>query len=178
MPEAQQSLQLESAERRSGLAAGQKALDANPDNLNTLLTLAPALAQEAARRPDGTALLAEAEDYANRALRGIDKTQIPRQVTLQRWELQKQAMQSKAHEALGNAALERRQFRVAISELETAVSLTPPGSGVEFLELGKAYAGVGNKADAGRVFRRAADLGPESVRKQALDQLQRLAGNR
>ena len=104
------------------------------------------------------------------------KTQIPRQLTLERWEIEKQAMQSKAHEALGTVALGRGRFRVAISELETAVSLTPPGVGVEFVALGKAYTAVGNKADAERVLRRAADLGPESVRKQALDELQKLAG--
>ena len=158
--------------------AGQKALDANPDNLNTLLTLAPALALEAAHRPDGAALLAQAEDYAQRALRGIDKTQIPRQMTLERWEIEKQAMQSEAHEVLGTVALGRGQFRVAIRELQTAVSLTPPGFGEEFLGLGKAYAAVGATADAERSWHRAADLGPESVRKQALDELQRLAGNR
>ena len=55
------------------LAAGQKALVANPDNLNTLLTLAPAMALEAAHRPGGAALLAQAEDYAQRALRGIEQ---------------------------------------------------------------------------------------------------------
>src|ERR1039458_6201413 len=33
------------------LAAGQKALAANPDNLNTLLTLAPTLVRESTHRP-------------------------------------------------------------------------------------------------------------------------------
>ncbi len=160
------------------LAAGQKALDANPDNLNTLLTLAPALAQEAAHRPDGASLLAQAEEDAQRALRGIEKTQIPRQMPLERWEIEKREMQSKVHDVLGTVALGRGQFPIAIREFQMAVSFAPNGEGAEFLGLGRAYAAAGVRADAEKALRHAADLGPESVRKQALDELQKLAGKK
>jgi tetratricopeptide (TPR) repeat protein len=155
------------------LAAGEKALAANQDNLSTLLTLAPVLAHEAAHRPDKTRLLKQAEDYAQRALEGIDKTQIPRKITLERWEGEKQQMQAEAHSVLGTVALERGQFPDAIREFQTAVSLSPNG-GTECLGLGNAYAASGSKADAEKALRRAADLGPEPVRKQALEELRKL----
>ena len=155
------------------LAAGEKALEANQDNLSTLLTLAPVLAHEAARRPDKARLLAQAADYAKRALEGINKTQIPRKITLERWEREAQQMQAEAHGVLGAVALERGQFPDAIREFQTAVTLSPDG-GPDYLGLGTAYAASGSKADAEKALRRAADLGPEPVRKHALEELQKL----
>ena len=156
------------------LAAGERALLANPDNLNTLLTLAPAMANRAVQRPDSASLLARAEDYAHRALQGIERTQIPGKIPLEHWELEKQEMQSEAHEALGVVALRRGQSKTAVEEFQTAIRLAPNAQGVKFLGLGMAYASTGARENAEKALRRAVELGPEPVRKLGLNELEKL----
>jgi tetratricopeptide (TPR) repeat protein len=156
------------------LAAGGKALAADPDSLNTLLALAPAMANRAAARPDRVEMLAQAESYARRALGGIDKVRVPRELSMENWNTQKHEMQSEARGVIGVVAFQRGQFQQAISELEMAINLAPKPEGVQFLRLGLALASAGEKEDAEQKLRRAAELGPDSVQNMALDQLKRL----
>jgi len=92
------------------LAAGEKALTADPDTMNTLLALAPAMANRAAARPDRIQLLSQAEAYAHRALDGIDKIKIPRELSIEQWNIRKHEMQSDAHGVIGVVAFQRGQF--------------------------------------------------------------------
>jgi tetratricopeptide (TPR) repeat protein len=156
------------------LASGEKALAADPDSLNTLLALAPAMATRAAARPDRDRLLSQAETYADRALDGIDKIRVPRDLSIEQWNTRKHGMQSEAHGVLGVVAFQRGQLQPAIGELEMAISLAPQPQGVQFLRLGLALAAVGKKDDAEQKLRRAAELGPEPVHDVALDQLKKL----
>src|SRR5882724_9554094 len=156
------------------LAAGEKALTADPDTMNTLLALAPAMANRAAARPDRIQLLSQAEAYAHRALDGIDKIKIPRELSIEQWNIRKHEMQSDAHGVLGVVAFQRGQFQPAISELEMAISIAPRPAGVQFLRLGLALAAAGKKDDAEQKLRRAAELGPDPVHNVALNQLKRL----
>jgi tetratricopeptide (TPR) repeat protein len=156
------------------LAAGEKALAADPDSLNTLLALAPAVANRAAARPDRVQLLSQAESYALRALDGVDKIRVPRELSIEKWNLRKHEMQSEAHGVLGVVAFQRGQFPQAIRELEMAISLAPRPKGVQFLRLGLALAAAGKKDDAEQNLRHAAALGPDSVHNVALDQLKKL----
>ena len=156
------------------LSAGEKALAGNPDNLDTLLTLAPALADHAAGRLDETRLLSQAEFYAQRALDGIDKVRIPHDLSIEEWNSQKREMRSVAHGALGVVALRRGQLKMAVGELEMAISLASRPQGVQFLRLGLALAAAGKKQDAEQKLNRAAELGPDTVRDLALDQLKKL----
>jgi len=156
------------------LSAGEKALRINPDNLNTLLTLAPAIANHAGADAVGIRLLGRAEECAHRALEGIEKTQVPHKIPPEHWERQKQEMQSEAHEVLGIVALKRGQSKTAVEELQTAVHLSPQAQGSQFLGLGMAYALAGAKEDARKALRRSAGLGPDPVRKLALNELDKL----
>jgi tetratricopeptide (TPR) repeat protein len=156
------------------LAAGEKALAGNADNLDTLLALAPAMASRAATRPDRVQLLAGAEAYAHRALDKIDTIRIPRKLALEQWNTQKKEMQSEAHGVLGVVAFQRGQFEQAINELERAISLSPKPEGVQFLRLGLALTAAGKKGNAEEKLRRAAELGPDSVHNLAVDQLKKL----
>jgi tetratricopeptide (TPR) repeat protein len=158
------------------LAAGEKALAADPGSLNTLLALAPAMANRAAGRPDRTQLLAQGESYAQRALQEIEAIRVPHEVSIERWNVRKHEMQSEAHGALGVVAFQRGQFQPAISELEMAIGLAPKPEGVQFLRLGMALASAGKKNDAEQKLARAAELGPESVHNVALEQLKKLRG--
>jgi tetratricopeptide (TPR) repeat protein len=156
------------------LAAGEKALVSDPDSLNTLLALAPAMATRAAGRPDRIQLLAQAESYAHRVLTEIDKIRIPHELSIEQWDARKHQMQSEAHGVLGVVALQGGQSQQAISELEMSVSLAPKPEGVQFLRLGLALVSAGKKKDAGQKLRRAVELGPEPVRKAALAQMKKL----
>jgi tetratricopeptide (TPR) repeat protein len=153
------------------LAAGRKALAANPDNLNTLLTLAPAAANIAMQRPDRVPLLTQARTWANNALAAIDRTQAPRQLPLAQWQAEKSRMQAEAHETLGVVALDESDVGTAVHEFQTAIALQPSPDGAQFLRLGLAFLDAGNKEEAARNLRRAAELGPEPVRTLALNQI-------
>jgi tetratricopeptide (TPR) repeat protein len=157
------------------LVAGEKALAADPDSLNTLLALAPAMANRAAARPDRVQLLAQAETYAHRALDGIDKIKVPRELSIEQWNIREHEMQSDAHGVLGVVAFQRGQFQLAISELEAAIGIAPRPQGVQFLRLGLALAAAGKKDDAEQKLRRAAEMGPEPVRDVAMDQLKKVS---
>jgi tetratricopeptide (TPR) repeat protein len=157
------------------LAAGEKALTADPDSLNTLLALAPAVANRAAARPDQDQLLTQAESYARRALDGIEKIRVPRELSIEQWNTRKRDMQSEAHGVLGVVAFQRAQFPLAIGELEMAISLASTPAGVQFLRLGLALAAAGKREDAQQKLRHAAELGPDSVRNVALDQLKKVS---
>jgi tetratricopeptide (TPR) repeat protein len=156
------------------LAAGRKALQANPANLNTLLILAPAMASRADHRSDRAQLLAEAEAYARQALESIDKTRLPHSVTLKDWTLEKRQMLSQVHEVLGLVALQRGQTQAAVTEFETAIGLSPAPEGIQFLRLGLALAATGQKAGALQNLHRAAELGPDSIRAFAAAQLEKM----
>lgn len=149
------------------LASGQRALKAQPDNLHTLLTLAPALANLMFQDPSDTQLPILAEEYAHRALDGIEKIKLPRQMPLEQWLVQKKEMQSSAHQVLGLVALKRRQPSAAISELQLAIQFATAPDGAQYLRLGLAFAAAGDRRNAEESFRRAAQLGPDSVRQLA-----------
>jgi tetratricopeptide (TPR) repeat protein len=157
------------------LAAGKKALTAIPDNLNTLLTLAPAMANLAVQRPDRAQLLSQAETYARAALDAIEKVHPPHQVPLKDWAQQKRSMQSSAHETLGVIDLDRGNASGAVTEFETAIQLRLVPEGAQFYRLGVAYRAAGRKDDARNAWNHAAQLGPDAIRRLASDQLKGLA---
>jgi tetratricopeptide (TPR) repeat protein len=156
------------------LAAGRKALAANPDNVSILLTLAPAMASRAAGRSDKAELLWQAEDYARKALTQIDATRLSKKTSMEQWSLQKRQMQAEAHGVLGTVALQRKQANVAVEEFQTALNLTPKPQGIDYLRLGLALNASGAKSDAQKNFRRAAELGPELVSTLAQEETRNL----
>ena len=161
------------------LRAGEKYLRLLPDNLNALLTLASAIPNATATRPDATELLARAEEYTLQALRILKRIQIPREISLEEWERLRRQMEAQAHEALGHVAFKRGQIDIAISEFEKATEYNPEPQGKQFFRLGVAYAWARKNGLAERALRRAAELGPDLIRQRALRELTNLEdGNR
>jgi tetratricopeptide (TPR) repeat protein len=156
------------------LSAGEKALHLQPDSVNTLLTLANAIPNGLAGRSDSVDLLTRAQEYARRALRGIDQMRIPLEMPLEGWESSKGEMVSRAHEALGQVAMKRNQLPVAVSEFEVAARGNPKPRGSQFYRLGAAYAAIGNNEGAVTALRRAAELGPDALRELAEHELKEL----
>ncbi len=157
------------------LAAGRAALLANPDDANTLLTLAPAMASRAAGRPDREELLSQAEKDARHAIGQIESQRISRKVSVQQWTEQKNEMESEAHGALGIVALERKQNDAAIHEFKVAINLASQPKGIQFLRLGLALRSSGASNEAQENFRHAAELGPDPVRRLASEELKKLS---
>jgi tetratricopeptide (TPR) repeat protein len=153
------------------LFSGQQALKAQPDNLNSLMALAPAIANRMFQDSPNAQLPALAEDYAHRALDGIEKTKPPRQTSLEQWAAQKKRMQSSADEVLGLVALKRGQPSIAISELQLSIQLSPPPDGSRYLRLALAFAAAGDTRKAEENFHRAAQLGPDEVRQLAMEEM-------
>jgi tetratricopeptide (TPR) repeat protein len=156
------------------LRAGRRALELQPGNVNTLLTLASAIPDGTKGRDDEVDLLKQADDYAHQSLQSITTMQIPRQVSLQEWATIQADMVAQAHEALGHIATERGELPRAITELELAAYGSATPNGRQFFRLGVAYALAGEKEPAEKALHRAADLGPELIRQRALDALQRM----
>jgi tetratricopeptide (TPR) repeat protein len=157
------------------LRAGRRALDLQPGNVNTLLTLSSAIPDGSAGRDDEADLLRQAEEYACRALQGITIMKIPRQVSLPEWEKMQGEMVAQAHEALGHIATKRGNLPRAIAELEMATHDSPTPSGSQFFRLGVAYALAGEIEPASKALHRAVDLGPEGIRQRSLDVLKHLS---
>ncbi len=170
-----QMLAYEQAHDFQGLLhAGDKALQLQRDNVNALLSLANAIPNGLANRSDSADLLGRAEEYAHRALQGIDRMRVPLEISLERWESLKGEMEAQGHEALGQVAMKRNQLQVAVSEFEIATLNNPKPRGSQFYRLGMAYASIGNKDRAEMALRRAADLGPDALRELAERELKEL----
>ena len=156
------------------LGAGEKALQLQPNNLNTLLTLASAIPNSVAGRSDAAELLNRAEDYARQALREMARTIIPREIPLEHWEDMRAEMEAQAHEALGHVAGKRGNLQLAISEFEKAAFNNPKPQGSQFFRLGVTYALVGKNDLARKTLSRAIDLGPDPIRALAVKERKRL----
>jgi len=153
------------------LSAGRKSLVDAPNNLDTLLTLAPEIANHFSDRPDRAQLLAEADKYALLALDGLEKVTPPHEISLDDWEKQKRAMECRAHEVLGIVAVSQGSRESAILEFQTVVQLAASPTGAQYFRLAVALASDGKDREAADYFHRAANLGPEPVRQLALREL-------
>jgi tetratricopeptide (TPR) repeat protein len=157
------------------LRAGDRILPLLPDNLTTLVTLALAIPNATAGRPDAAALLARSEDYARRALDVIERKQIPRQISYREWKQYRASLAAQAHEALGHVAMKRGRTADAITEFEAAVQLEPSPAGRSFFRLGVAYASAGRAKSAREALKKAAELGPELIRQLVEQELGKIA---
>jgi tetratricopeptide (TPR) repeat protein len=153
------------------VASGQSALRVQPDNLNVLLTLASAIPDAADGRAE---LLAKAQGLAERALERVGTIHIPHEISLERWRTLRGETEAQAHEALGKIAVRQGKLETAIAEFERAAFNNPAPQGSQFLLLGATYVSAGRNAEARSALRRAAELGPEDVRKQASSALENL----
>jgi len=154
--------------------SGEKALKLHPDNLNTLVILANTLPNRVATGTVDDPRLAQAEQYARRVFEGIERMKLPRSVSPQRWQELRLEMEASAHEALGHVATKRGKLQEAILEFERAVQQNPVPQGSQFYRLGVAYMLAQKNDSAREALSRAAELGPEGIRKMTDAMLQKL----
>jgi tetratricopeptide (TPR) repeat protein len=157
------------------ITTGEKALEVNSHDVDTLLTLANTIPNGVGDlTPESKALLSKAEDYARRALDEIDGLHATRGVTLDKWRKLTGRMRSSAQEALGFIAFKRGNYATSVTELEKSIRFNPEAGGALFFRLGIAYLYTGRTLEAQVALERSSALGPEDIRTKAQGQLAKL----
>jgi tetratricopeptide (TPR) repeat protein len=165
----------ELGDSRGLIDSAEKALNVQPDNLNTLLTLADVLPNGVSgNSPEDRRRLAQAEHCARRVFEGIEQIKLPRTMPRQRWEVLSREMESTAYEALGHVASKRGEWRDAVAQFEKAVKQTPNPRGRQFYRLGVAYMLAGSDQSALAALHQAVELGPDEIRQMASAVLKRI----
>jgi len=106
---------------------GEQAVQADPKQYQAMLLLATGIAQRTREFDlDREEKLGRAEKYAKDAMQMVKDLPKPNpQLTDEQWTQAKNDYMSQGHEALGYAARARKNYDVAIAELQEAVSLSP-----------------------------------------------------
>ncbi len=152
--------------------AAQKALELTPNNTKVLLVLAQLLADDTDAPDDDRAR--KVHFLATRCLEELRKIRVPRSVPLQRWEETRSKMESEAHAADGLASARRGLVATAIREFEAAIALNSSPDGAQHFYLGRLYAAAGRTRDALAMLSLAEKLGPDQIRKLALEAISQL----
>jgi tetratricopeptide (TPR) repeat protein len=159
------------------LRAGRKALDLQPANVDTQLTLASVIPDHALGRDDSERLLQEADRYSRASLRQLSTMHIPKEISPTRWKALRGQLEAQAYDALGKIARDKGDLRAAIAEFNLAVLHSPVPKGEHFVHLGAVYEQARRNQEAKTAFQHAVELGPDPVREVAERELAKLADN-
>lgn len=120
---------------------GERVLEADPENYMAMLLLASAIAQRTREFDlDREEKLGRVEKYVKTALELIDKAPRPRaDVTDDQWNQAKGDFKAQAHEAMGVAAMARKNYPAAITEFKTAIEVSSTPDPATQVRLGAAY---------------------------------------
>ena len=153
-------------------AAAEKVLELTPNNTKALLALAQLLADDTDAPDEDRAR--KVHFLVTRCLDELRKIRVPRSVPLRHWEETRSEMESEAHAAYGLVSARRGQVATAIREFETAITLNSSPDGSQHFYLGRLYAAAGRTRDALAMLALAEKLGPDQIRKLALDAISKL----
>lgn len=119
---------------------GERTLEADPNSYTVMLAMAAALAQRTREFDlDKEEKLKRTEDYAGKAMEVIETAPRPNpSITDQQWEEAKGDLRSQAHEALGMAAMVRKDYEKAVNEFKTAIDVGSTPNPVTEVRLGSA----------------------------------------
>lgn len=169
---------------------GEKSLKLKADNPVALILVASLLPEPQSLKGndlDKEKKLAEAEDYANRAIKLVE--QIPKQpnMTDEQYQKSKKSLTSWAHSSLGMVHLQRsgmgltgpdtEELTKAEQEYQAAISLIDNPNPGDYFRLGEAFKGHGKTDEAIEAFSKASELdqsgGIKSLADQAIEQLKK-----
>jgi tetratricopeptide (TPR) repeat protein len=158
-------------------AAGAKALELNPDNVDVLALLAMAIPRRVkANTPDGPQQLQKAEVYAHHAIELIPSLTKPEAVDDATFEKAKNDKLALAHSGLGLLDIDNKKYEEAKTELTQAVQLASAPDPVDYYLLGNADYQGSYLNGAIAAYDKCAATGPlvtqckareESVKKEA-----------
>ncbi|HKW96095.1 MAG TPA: tetratricopeptide repeat protein [Bryobacteraceae bacterium] len=126
----------------------ERAVEADPKQYPAMLMLAKGIAQRTREFDlDREEKLARAEKYAKNAMEILKDAPKPNQtLTDEQWAQGKKEYMAQGHEALGYAAMARKNFDVAISEMKLALDEAPDP--VTMVRLAAVYDQTGKPDDA------------------------------
>jgi tetratricopeptide (TPR) repeat protein len=140
------------------LAAGQKDLEANPQDVRTMAVLSQSLARAYdASAPNAADHLAKAEDYGKKALAGVETVTKPEGVADENFEKMKTDTKAMAHSGVGLVLLRENKFEEAIPDLEKATSLDTNDQ-TNFYLLAVANLNAQHNLEAAAAFKKCAAL--------------------
>ena len=142
-------------------AAGAKALELNPDNVDVLALLAMAIPRRVkSNTPDGPQQLQKAEVYAHHAIELIPSLTQPETVDDATFEKAKNDKLALCHSGLGLLAIDHQKYDDARTELTQAVQLATSPDPVDFYLLGNADAQSSFLNGAVAAYEKCAATGP------------------
>lgn len=131
----------------------ERAVTANADDYQAGLMLSELIIQGTREHDlDRDDKLAKGEKYANQAITAIDAAEKPNpQLADQQWGEIKKDMVAEGHDALGMAALDRKDYPKAITEFKSAVDGAAHVQPAYEVRLASAYQNAGQNDDAIKV---------------------------
>lgn len=166
------------------VAAGEKALELSPDEVNVLALLALVLPRSVNPGAlDTNQKLDKAEKYSKQAITLLATMPKPAGLTDEDFAKAKNERLSMCHSGLGIGYFHRQKYADSAAELEQATQLVSPPDPVDLYVLGLAYMNTKRFADAANALGRCVDgagpgpfqdrckQGAEQAKKQAATQL-------
>lgn len=163
---------------------GEKTLAINPDDANTLITLAALIPERLPTDDAGKkTALDKAEGYTNKAMALVGKIfdgPKPANMPDADWNAQKTSVMSGLHSDLGLIALNRADYEKSVAEYEQVVKMTPKDPLAQF-RLGLGYSGqaaaitknyVASVADQNKAIEAKADKAQIDDMKTKSDKLE------
>jgi tetratricopeptide (TPR) repeat protein len=142
-------------------AAGAKALELNPDNVDVLALLAMAIPRRVkSNTPDGPQQLQKAETYAHHAIELIPAMTKPETIDDAAFEKAKNDKLALCHSGLGLLDIGHQKFDDARTELTQAVQLASSPDPVDYYLLGNADAQSSYLHGAVAAYEKCAGTGP------------------
>src|SRR3984957_8391481 len=149
-------------------AAGAKALELNPDNVDVLALLSMAIPRRVkANTPDGPQQLQKAEVYAHHAIELIPSLTKPETVDDATFEKAKNDKLALCHSGLGLLAIDHQKYDDARTELTQAVALATSPDPVDYYLLGNADAQASYMNGAIAAYDKCAATGPLTTQCKA-----------
>ncbi len=140
-------------------AAGDKALEFNPDNVDVLALLAMVLPRRVDMRSlDAQQKLQKAETYAQRVMAVLSTLPKPEGLSEEDFTRAKNDKLALAHGGLGFINFQRQKFAESAAELEQAVKLASSPDPVDYYVLGLAGLNSRRYADAIAAFGHCAEV--------------------
>ena len=132
------------------LLYGEKTLELDPDNIDTLASLSYAIpARTGEFDLDKDEKLAKAEDFAKRALLAIPTLENPSpDVTADEWLILKKDFMSQVHDSLGLVALKRKDYQAAEKSLRQSLQVASQQGASTFYHLASALQEQGKNDEA------------------------------